>query len=238
MIEIKSLYKSYPQRQGIFKKVNVPILKDIHLSIYDSETLALVGESGSGKSTLSRLILGLEDFDSGTIERKGSEKESVVFQDYTNSVNSHMTVQEIIQEPVIDQKKTRGDFEKILQEVQLPASYLSRYPHQLSGGELQRVCIARAIIAEPDLIIFDEALSSLDISVQLELMDVLIDLKQKTFITYLFITHDLSSVTYLADRVAFMKDGELIEVRAVNDLGNLSTEYARELLTAAEMLLT
>lgn len=238
MIEIKSLYKSYPQRQGIFKKVNVPILKDIHLSIYDSETLALVGESGSGKSTLSRLILGLEDFDSGTIERKGSEKESVVFQDYTNSVNSHMTVQEIIQEPVIDQKKTRGDFEKILQEVQLPASYLSRYPHQLSGGELQRVCIARAIIAEPDLIIFDEALSSLDISVQLELMDVLIDLKQKTFITYLFITHDLSSVTYLADRVAFMKDGELIEVRAVNDLGNLSTEYARELLTAAEKLLT
>lgn len=238
MIEIKSLYKSYPQRQGIFKKVNVPILKDIHLSIYDSETLALVGESGSGKSTLSRLILGLEDFDSGTIERKGSNKESVVFQDYTNSVNSHMTVQEIIQEPVIDQKKTRGDFEKILQEVQLPASYLSRYPHQLSGGELQRVCIARAIIAEPDLIIFDEALSSLDISVQLELMDVLIDLKQKTFITYLFITHDLSSVTYLADRVAFMKDGELIEVRAVNDLGNLSTEYARELLTAAEMLLT
>lgn len=238
MIEIKSLYKSYPQRQGIFKKVNVPILKDIHLSIYDSETLALVGESGSGKSTLSRLILGLEDFDSGTIERKGSKKESVVFQDYTNSVNSHMTVQEIIQEPVIDQKKTRGDFEKILQEVQLPASYLSRYPHQLSGGELQRVCIARAIIAEPDLIIFDEALSSLDISVQLELMDVLIDLKQKTFITYLFITHDLSSVTYLADRVAFMKDGELIEVRAVNDLGNLSTEYARELLTAAEILLT
>lgn len=238
MIEIKSLYKSYPQRQGIFKKVNVPILKDIHLSIYDSETLALVGESGSGKSTLSRLILGLEDFDSGTIERKGSEKESVVFQDYTNSVNSHMTVQEIIQEPVIDQKKTRGDFEKILQEVQLPASYLSRYPHLLSGGELQRVCIARAIIAEPDLIIFDEALSSLDISVQLELMDVLIDLKQKSSITYLFITHDLSSVTYLADRVAFMKDGELIEVRAVNDLGNLSTEYARELLTAAEMLLT
>ena len=220
LLEVKNIEFSYGRRK--LKRNNANVLKNVSFSLNEGECLGLIGESGSGKSTLGRIILGLEKQQKGTITFNGVlnrdvwQKElNVVFQDYTTSVNPRFKVIDIIKETLLEKKLNREELEKkvieLLEQVGLNKDYLYRYPHELSGGQLQRVCIARAISQKPKFILLDEAISSLDVSVQVQVLDLLIELKEKYNLSYLFITHDLSAVTYICDKVMFLKNGEIIE---------------------------
>ncbi|ABR47346.1 ABC transporter related [Alkaliphilus metalliredigens QYMF] len=253
LLEIQNVYKSYKKSIGMIKKESVEIVKGVSLRLKEGECLGIIGESGSGKSTLGRLIIGLEKVDRGNIQIEGidisklnstflKKKASVVFQDYSSSVNPRFRVIDILSEPIktfekLTKKHTIKKAINLLEKVGLAEEYLYRYPHQLSGGQLQRVCIARAIATNPKFIVLDEAISSLDVSVQVQVLDLLIELKKQMAISYIFITHDLTAITYICDRVLFFKDGLVIEeVNAMSDLRNVKEEYSRTLLHAAMMM--
>ncbi|NOH98727.1 dipeptide/oligopeptide/nickel ABC transporter ATP-binding protein [Vibrio sp. 99-70-13A1] len=166
---------------------------------------------------------------------------SVVFQDYNTSVNPRLTIREIISEPLILEKLDTTEHERTLtslvEEVGLPAEMLDRYPHQLSGGQLQRVCIARAIAPNPKFILLDEAVSSLDVSVQVQVLDLLQKLKLERGISYLFITHDIAVASFLCDRLVFFKEGQIVErVDDMTQLTQVQDPYTQELLEAAGYL--
>jgi nickel transport system ATP-binding protein len=252
-MKVDHLYKSYKKKSGFFKKENSLILKDISLNIFKGECLGLIGESGSGKSTLGRLISGIEESDSGKISINGvnlnrqnsksfKDEISIVFQDYNSSVNPRFKVIDIILEALKKMKKEnkKTAIKKVislLEKVGLNEDFLDRYPHQLSGGQLQRVCIARAIATNPELIILDEAVSSLDVSTQVEILNLLIKLKEEMDISYLFITHDLMAVTYICDRVIFLKEGEIVEkANSIFGLRKLKEEYSKKLLQASMVM--
>ena len=244
LLEVKNIEFSYGRRK--LKRNNANILKNVSFSLNEGECLGLIGESGSGKSTLGRIILGLEKQQKGTITFNGVlnrdiwQKElNVVFQDYTTSVNPRFKVIDIIKETLLEKKLNREELEKkvieLLEQVGLNKDYLYRYPHELSGGQLQRVCIARAISQKPKFILLDEAISSLDVSVQVQVLDLLIELKEKYNLSYLFITHDLSAVTYICDKVMFLKNGEIIEkIDDIKDLKYVKNEYSRALLDSVD----
>lgn len=227
--------------------------------------MGLVGESGSGKSTLSRLILGLEKPCQGEVLIAGQPvsewkkdhpgQMSVVFQDYTTSVNPRFTVTQAIVEPLratgkvpaSDRNSTpnsSSDRPKdlknyvldLLDRVELPRSAMTRYPHELSGGQLQRVCIARAIATRPEFILFDEALSSLDVPVQAQVLDLLSGLKQDLSLTYLFIAHNLLAVTALCDSVLFLNQGRIAETLKTSELHKTQNSYVRALLASANLI--
>lgn len=249
LLEVKNVYKSYRKLSGIIKKEKLEVLKDVSLGLKEGECLGIIGESGSGKSTLGRLIIGLEEVDGGSIKLDGldiklnsksiKKKVSVVFQDYTSSVNPRFKVLDILLEPINTfEKLTKKDRIKkainLLEKVGLSEEYLDRYPHQLSGGQLQRVCIARAIANNPKFIVLDEAISSLDVSIQVQVLDLLVELKKQMGISYIFITHDLTAITYICDRVIFFKDGTIVEeVDCINRLTNVKEAYSKALLYAA-----
>ncbi|QPJ84988.1 ABC transporter ATP-binding protein [Sarcina sp. JB2] len=244
LLEVKNIEFSYGRRK--LKRNNANILKNVSFSLNEGECLGLIGESGSGKSTLGRIILGLEKQQKGTITFNGVlnrdiwQKElNVVFQDYTTSVNPRFKVIDIIKETLLEKKLNREELEKkvieLLEQVGLNKDYLYRYPHELSGGQLQRVCIARAISQKPKFILLDEAISSLDVSVQVQVLDLLIELKEKYNLSYLFITHDLSAVTYICDKVMFLKNGEIIEkIDDIKDLKYVKSEYSKALLDSVD----
>lgn len=244
LLEVKNIEFSYGRRK--LKRNNANILKNVSFSLNEGECLGLIGESGSGKSTLGRIILGLEKQQKGTITFNGVlnrdiwQKElNVVFQDYTTSVNPRFKVIDIIKETLLEKKLNREELEKkvieLLEQVGLNKDYLYRYPYELSGGQLQRVCIARAISQKPKFILLDEAISSLDVSVQVQVLDLLIELKEKYNLSYLFITHDLSAVTYICDKVMFLKNGEIIEkIDDIKDLKYVKNEYSRALLDSVD----
>lgn len=244
LLEVKNIEFSYGRRK--LKRNNANILKNVSFSLNEGECLGLIGESGSGKSTLGRILLGLEKQQKGTITFNGVlnrdvwQKElNVVFQDYTTSVNPRFKVIDIIKETLLEKKLNREELEKkvieLLEQVGLNKDYLYRYPHELSGGQLQRVCIARAISQKPKFILLDEAISSLDVSVQVQVLDLLIELKEKYNLSYLFITHDLSAVTYICDKVMFLKNGEIIEkIDDIKDLKYVKSEYSRALLDSVD----
>lgn len=253
LMKIDHLYKSYKKKSGFLKKEKSLILNDISLKISKGECLGLIGESGSGKSTLGRLISGIEKADSGEIRindlnlnkqnSKGfKDKITIVFQDYNSSVNPRFKVTDIILEALQKMKKEnkKAAIKKVislLEKVGLNKDFLDRYPHQLSGGQLQRVCIARAIATNPELIILDEAVSSLDVSTQVEILNLLIKLKEEMNISYLFITHDLMAVTYICDRVIFLKEGEVVEkVNSLFGLRKLKKIYSKKLLQASVVM--
>lgn len=186
--------------------------------------LGILGESGSGKSTLGKVICGLLKPDKGEVQMDGTsvygsragrknlqKRLSVVFQDYTTSANPRFRVKDLIGEGLAARERKnrerldrQEETRKLLELVGLDESYASRFPHELSGGQLQRVCIARAVACQPEMILFDEAVSSLDAHTQVQVMDLLLDLKKKLGLTYIFITHDLTSVTYFCDDVMFL----------------------------------
>ena len=219
-LQVKDINKSY-RKYGKIEKQQV--LKDVNFIIKEGECVGLLGESGSRKSTLSRLILGLEKPDSGSILiedlnvkkwiKENQGKMSVVFQDYTSSSNPNFTVKEIILEPLTE-------------------DLLDRYLHELSGGQLQRVCIARSISTKPKFIVLDEAISSLDVSIQAQILELLKDLKDELNITYLFIAHDLQVVTYLCDRIIFLYRGEVVENIHSLNLAYVKNSYAKKLLNS------
>lgn len=245
MLEVKNLSKRYAKTDMRIKPSILHVLDDVSFMMQKGEWMALIGESGSGKSTLSRLVLGLEKADQGQVlvegldisvwRKKNKGQMSVVFQDYTSSANPNFKVKDIIREPlaVYGRKASNEEVvEELLEKVGLPIEMAHRYPHELSGGQLQRVCIARAISTNPRFIVLDEAISSLDVSVQTQILDLLRELKEKMEITCLFIAHDLQTVAYVCDQVAFLHEGTIIEQVAVNNLAHVQSDYAQKLLEA------
>ncbi|MBO0997502.1 ABC transporter ATP-binding protein [Bacillus sp. SD075] len=247
MLKVDSVEKSY-EKGEIFSKKRNKVLKNISFECGYGECLGIIGESGSGKSTLGRLILGIENPDSGNILFEGKNVSdrrvrlgniSAVFQDYISSLNPFFTVEEAIMEPLKIKKKALKDNQKkiehLLNQVGLNPTYKKKYPHELSGGEVQRVCIARAISTEPKCILLDEAISSLDVSVQIQVLELLIDLKKVYNMSYLFITHDIQAAAYICDRVIIFRKGQIEEMVDIEQLKNVQTEYSRKLL---KMLIT
>lgn len=226
------------------------VLQNISFEVEPGDCLGILGESGSGKSTLGRILTGLLAPTKGTYQFAGAnpygskegkkllqEGISIVFQDYTTSVNSRFTIAEIIKESLhIWSKRTNKtinyleEVRRLLGTVGLDASFATRFPHQLSGGQLQRVCIARALAIQPRLIVFDEAISSLDAHTQVQIMDLLQQLKAEFNLTYIFITHDLTSVTYLCNKVMFLYLGQITEFMDVKNMSTTQDPYARKLL--------
>ncbi|HZH58040.1 MAG TPA: ABC transporter ATP-binding protein [Metabacillus sp.] len=242
MLKVNSVEKSY-KKGGWFSSKRQNVLKNVSFECYSGECLGIIGESGSGKSTLGRLIIGIEKPDRGSIlfndmnveERKvRSGNISAVFQDYKSSINPFFTVEEAIMEPLkIQTKNKQVNSEKVmnlLNHVGLPLSYRNKYPHELSGGEVQRVCIARAISTEPKCILLDEAISSLDVSVQTQILDLLKELKRVYNMSYVFITHDIQAAAYICDRVIIFKDGQIEEISEIEHLKDIKSVYARKLL--------
>lgn len=253
MIELRNINVSFKseRQEKIFGKIRIQILHNVNLQIPEGTCLGILGESGSGKSTMGRVLCGLLKPDSGEAlvddiliyskqgKKKLQSKLSVVFQDYTTSVNPRFRVRDIILEGIRARERKKGKLKDIATELErlmilvgLDISYLRRFPHELSGGQLQRVCIARAVACEPEIILFDEAISSLDAHTQVQILDLLRELKEKLHLTYIFITHDLTSVTYLCDSVLFLYKGRITEHIEVKNLYETKDKYACKLLQA------
>ena len=226
---VKRFYLRRPIMFGRRHKI-VEALKGVSLNIAHGETAAVIGESGSGKSTLAKSVALLLNPDDGTISIDGvitnslstnqqiaiRQKIHLIFQDPYSSLNPRLNIRDIIMEPLIIHKKgKRHDriqrVETALTEVGLHPANMSKFPHQFSGGQRQRIAIARAIIAKPELIIADEPLSALDVSIQSQIINLLMELRIKKGLTYLFISHDLSVVSHLSDRVIVMYKGQIVE---------------------------
>lgn len=253
LLKVLNIKKSYTQKKFLKKSVKI-VLNDVSLSLEQGKCLGIIGESGSGKSTLGRIITGIEKADSGVVEFEGKnihQKEnrnmkndiSVVFQNYISSVNPRFSVAQIIAEPLIissqvnrskiDKNKIDEEVKKLIKIVGLSEEFLERFPHELSGGQLQRVCIARAIVTKPKFILLDEAVSSLDVSTQVEILDLLQKLKKEYNLSYVFITHDLLTITYICDSVIFFKDGKIEEkIDDIRNLKNIKKDYSKKLLEA------
>lgn len=245
LVEIKNLHKSYLRVGQGFGGGRLKVLDGVSFTIEQGLCVGLIGESGSGKSTLSRLLLGLEKPDKGsggiTIEGlsikdwlKGNRGQmSVVFQDYTTSVNPQFTVAEAIAEPLValgERRVSPAKIDSLLERVGLPSDFKGRFAHSLSGGQLQRVCIARAIATEPRFIVLDEAISSLDVSVQGQIMALLQDLQREMAMTYLFVAHDLQAVAHLCHKIVFLNKGRIVETCMSGELGAVKDPYAKALL--------
>jgi nickel transport system ATP-binding protein len=234
MLRLENISKSYTQKEKV--------LKNINLCLPQNASLALVGESGSGKSTLARLILGLEKADSGNISIEGKKlKEwkkknkggmSVVFQDYTSSINPRFLIKDILQEALWQEKKRLNETElkELLSQVELSAKVLKSYPHELSGGQLQRICIARSLVLKPRLLILDEALSSLDVSTQAQVVALLKRLQEEYKMSYLFISHDLESASAVCDEIAVLYEGQIVEKFSTCKLKDTKHFYTKKLL--------
>ncbi len=237
IVECKNLKKSFPILRGYMRDEagRVMAVDDVSLNIERGHIVGLVGESGSGKTTLGKIILGVLKPDSGEI-RLGTDKLQVIFQDPYNSLDPRMKIRDILSEGLIlkrDTEEKRERVEEMLDLVKLPRFALKKYPHQFSGGERQRIAIARALLTRPEMIVCDEPVSSLDVTIQLQILKLLKDIKKRFNITYLFISHDLRVVRYMCDRVAVMKDGKIIEVGGAADIySNPSHPYTKQLLAS------
>ena len=211
ILEIKDLKVWFPIKKGVFARTvgQVKAVDGVSFELHCGETLGVVGESGSGKSTVARVITGLQKPTDGSFELRG--KVAMVFQDPLGSLNPRMTIRAILQEAISQRQSNKQTIEQLLQMVGLDAAALDKYPHEFSGGQRQRICIARAIATGPELLICDEAVSALDLSVRAQILDLLEDLKRKLGLSLLFITHDLGVVQHIADRVVVMNRGKIIE---------------------------
>lgn len=239
ILEVKHLSSWYKQGGAFSRKKSRQILKDVSFTLHEGEVLGIVGESGTGKTTLARAILGMLDEYEGEIIHH-SKRPQMVFQDPYSALNPARTVGWILEEPLriygkydAAERKRRVSF--ILKLVGLGDEYLNRKPSDLSGGQRQRVCIAAALIVRPRLLIADEAVSALDVTIQAQILKLLYQLKEEYHLSYLFITHDLNVVYQLCDRCLVMKDGRIVEQGTVDELfNNPKEEYTKQLLKAAE----
>jgi len=254
LIEVRNLKKYFPVRKGVFSKVvaQVRAVDDVSFALAPSETLGLVGESGCGKTTVGRSLLRLIEPTSGEVLYNGNDLLAlkpdelrrhrrdlqIIFQDPYSSLNPRMTVGAIVSEGLtvhdIGEKSERIDRVKdTLQQVGLDPGVINRYPHEFSGGQRQRIGLARALILNPKFIVCDEPVSALDVSVQSQVVNLLVDLKAKYGIAYLFISHDLSVVQYISDRIAVMYLGEIVETAESEELyRNPLHPYTKALLSA------
>lgn len=254
LLEVEKLKVWFPQPKKIFssKREVVKAVDDISFTVYPGETLGLVGESGCGKTTLGRAILRLQTatgkviFDGQEVNtlnsdalRKLRKKMQIVFQDPYSSLNPRMTIGSAIEEPMIvhrlhgNSHNRREKVMELLEKTGLEKAHFNRYPHEFSGGQRQRICIARALAVEPSLLVCDESVSALDVSVQAQVLNLLNELKKEFGLTYIFISHDLSVVRYMSDRVMVMKDGRLVELAEADSLyTNPQQSYTRALIDA------
>ena len=255
LLEVNNLQTHFPIKHGIFSRVKrvVKAVDNISFVVYPGETLGLVGESGSGKTTLGRSILRLVEPTGGEIFYKSQQisglspsemrpmrrKLQIIFQDPYSSLNPRITTGRAIMEPM-NVHKLYGDHEQrkektyeLLQKVGLLPEHFSRYPHEFSGGQRQRICIARALATAPEFIICDESVSALDVSVQAQVLNLLNELKREFGFTYIFISHDLSVVKFMSDRMMVMKDGNLIEIGEADQVyAHPQSDYTRALIGA------
>lgn len=251
LIKVQNLKKHFPFSEGM-KKKDVKAVDGVSLNIRRGETLGLVGESGCGKSTLGRVILRLQDKSEGGVFFEGREVFSlnkrellrcrrdmqIIFQDPYACLNPRLTVGQIIAEPlkfhgIKSKQEQRRRVEEVMASVSLPLDILKRYPHELSGGQQQRVGIARALILKPKFIVCDEAVSALDVSVQAQILNLLVKLKEEYQLTYLFISHNLAVVHHLCDRIAVMYLGKIVEIADKETLfKNPLHPYTKALMSA------
>lgn len=254
LLEVKHLKKYFPIRSGFFKRKigDIKAVDDVSFTIYKGETFGLVGESGSGKSTTGRTILRLYEPTDGQIifdgeditNMKGNRLRNIrqniqmIFQDPYASLNPKIMVGHMIGEPLRNFRKSSDqaiekEVKSLLQKVGLKATDYFKYPHEFSGGQRQRIGIARALALKPKLIIADEPVSALDVSIQAQVINLLKDLQEEFGLTYLFIAHDLAVVKYLSDRIGVMKDGQLVELAPSEKLyKNPLHPYTQSLLSA------
>ncbi len=239
LVKVTNLQRHFPITKGIVKRQvgAVRAVDDVSFNIYRGETLGLVGESGSGKTTVGRVILQLDRATGGSVNFDGHEivgmdsstlrslrpRMQTIFQDPHASLNPRMTVASIVGEPLLEHRIGNHDernatIERLLLQVGLHPSHANRYPHEFSGGQRQRIGIARAIALNPEFIVCDEPIAALDVSIQAQVVNLLEDLQQELELTYLFISHDLSMVRHMADRVAVMYLGKIVELAGVDEL--------------------
>lgn len=256
LIEFQSVSKYFTTSSGLFGRGEVfPALNNVSLTVNEGEFLGIVGESGSGKSTAARLICSLYEPDSGSILFKGKNilslnkdeykqyRKSIqmVFQNPDSSLNPKLTIRSALSDGIkqhITKNKTEinNRLEYLMDKVGLPHEYLDRYPHEFSGGQRQRISIARALSIEPELIIADEPVSSLDVSVQAQILNLMKSL-QKSGITFILISHSLAVVSNICDNVAVFCKGEMVEYGRVEEvLKNPATDYTKKLLHASEYI--
>ncbi len=254
LLRVENLKKFFPIRKGIFSRIvgHVKAVDNVTFDVGKGETLGLVGESGCGKTTVGRSLLRLIEPTAGNVYFDGTDlvalspremrsmrkRMQIIFQDPYSSLNPRMTVLDIVGEALAIHGIARGreredQVKSLLERVGLSARYVNRYPHEFSGGQRQRIGIARALALNPDFIVCDEAVSALDVSVQAQVINLLMDLREEFGLAYLFIAHDLSVVRHISDRVAVMYLGEIVETSEVNELFDEPLHpYTRALLSA------
>ena len=253
LLNIKNLKKYFPLKKTFFGQVTswIKAVDNVSFALRKGQTLGLVGESGCGKTTLGRVILQLIPATSGSIFYEGQnitgfsrkqllpfrKKMQVIFQDPYASLNPRMTIGSAIMEPMIihhlgaNKKERRKAAEQLMERVGLTSEMLFRYPHEFSGGQRQRICIARALAVQPDFIICDESVSALDVSVQAQILNLLLDLQEEMNLSYIFISHDLAVVKFISDEVCVMKEGKIVEQNSsLNIYKNPENNYTKKLL--------
>lgn len=255
ILDVKNLSKRFPIHGGIFGREvgGVDAVNNVSFQIKKGECLGLVGESGCGKSTLGRCLLRLIEPTAGQVYFNGENiidynrdqlrelrrKIQIIFQDPYASLNPRMTIGDILGEPIDihglakSKEEKRKRLYELLNYVQLPKDALSKYPHEFSGGQRQRVCIARALAVEPEFIVCDEPVSALDVSVQAQVVNLMMDLQKELGLTYLFIAHDLKVVEFISNRVAVMYLGNIVEMAKANEIYGGSRHPYTKALTSA-----
>ena len=258
LISVNNVKQWFPVKKWFFeKKEYVKAVDDVTLDIYKGETLGICGESGCGKSTLLRTILQLLPPTSGSVKYNGKELSKmskgelnrirkniqIVFQDPYSSLDNKMRVGDIIEEPMIINKiyKTKAErvnkVKELMKQVGLDESYVDRYPHEFSGGQRQRIVIARALATLPEILFCDEAVSALDVSVRAQILNLLEELQENLKLTYMFVSHDLSVIEHICDRVVIMYLGKIVEIGSKDDIfKNPKHPYTRALISSIPMV--
>lgn len=250
LLEVRNLCKSYKQQRGLFRQRSVVALNDVSFKLAEGQTLAIVGETGSGKSTLAKLLVGIEKPDSGEIWLAGDMvKRShyrqynhvirFIFQDAARSLNPHQKIGQMLEDVLrlstsLDIEQRRIKIKQTLKQLGLLDEHAEYYPHMFSGGQLQRVALARALILDPKLLILDEALTALDPSLRAQIVNLLLELQQKSGLAYLLITNHLRLVRHIADQLLVLYQGVPVDYGSTTEVfGAASHDYTRKLINSA-----